>query len=179
VGAGTEVELWLPVASRHAAATTVDEAATVGAPSRPLTILAVEDDPLILLNLVAMLEDLGHKVIKASSGPGALLALGGPEPIDLLITDHSMPGMTGAELAQKVAAERADLPIVLASGYAELPTGEGAEFIRLAKPFGQKQLVDAIERVFKAASVRDETAAAPKTGRSPPRARSARQAPES
>ena len=179
VGAGTEVELWLPVASRHAAATTVDEAVTVGAPSRPLTILAVEDDPLILLNLVAMLEDLGHKVIKASSGPGALLALGGPEPIDLLITDHSMPGMTGAELAQKVAAERADLPIVLASGYAELPTGEGAEFIRLAKPFGQKQLADAIERVFKAASVQGETAAAPKTGPSPPRARSARQAQES
>jgi hypothetical protein len=179
VDAGTEVELWLPVAPRHSAATTVDDVGAAGAPARPLTILAVEDDPLILLNLVAMLEDLGHKVIKASSGPGALRALAGAGPIDLLISDHSMPGMTGAELAQKVAAERADLPIVLASGYAELPTGEGAEFVRLAKPFGQKQLADVIHRVFKAASVRGKIAAAPESKRPSARARSARQGRES
>jgi len=154
VGVGTEVELWLPVAARHSAAATVDAVAGTGAPSGPLTILAVEDDPLILLNLVAMLEDLGHKVIKASSGPDALRQLAGAEPVDMLITDHSMPGMTGAELARRVAAERGALPIVLASGYAELPSGEGAEFVRLAKPFGQKQLADAIERVLKAASAR-------------------------
>src|SRR5208282_4723255 len=125
VGVGTEVELWLPVAARHSAAATVDAVAGTGAPSGPLTILAVEDDPLILLNLVAMLEDLGHKVIKASSGPDALRQLAGAEPVDMLITDHSMPGMTGAELARRVAAERGALPIVLASGYAELPSGEG------------------------------------------------------
>jgi PAS domain S-box-containing protein len=154
VGVGTEVELWLPVAARHSAAATVDAVAATSAPSGPLTILAVEDDPLILLNLVAMLEDLGHKVIKASSGPDALRQLAGAEPVDMLITDHSMPGMTGAELARRVAAERGALPIVLASGYAELPSGEGAEFVRLAKPFGQKQLADAIERVLKAASAR-------------------------
>jgi PAS domain S-box-containing protein len=154
VGVGTEVQLWLPVAARHSAAATVDAVAATGAPSGPLTILAVEDDPLILLNLVAMLEDLGHKVIKASSGPDALRQLAGAEPVDMLITDHSMPGMTGAELARRVAAERRALPIVLASGYAELPSGEGAEFVRLAKPFGQKQLADAIERVLKAASAR-------------------------
>ena len=154
VGVGTEVELWLPVAARHSAAATVDAVAATGAPSGPLTILAVEDDPLILLNLVAMLEDLGHKVIKASSGQDALRQLAGAEPVDMLITDHSMPGMTGAELARRVAAERGALPIVLASGYAELPSGEGAEFVRLAKPFGQKQLADAIERVLKAASAR-------------------------
>jgi PAS domain S-box-containing protein len=149
VGVGTEVELWLPAASRRSGAAAVDGTRAVGAPTRPLTILAVEDDPLILLNLVAMLEDLGHKVIKAIGAPEALRALGGAEPIDMLITDHSMPGMTGAQLAKKVAAERADLPIVLASGYAELPAGEGAELVRLAKPFGQKQLAEAIERAFR------------------------------
>ena len=79
VGVGTEVELWLPVASIHSAAAPVDAGAPTAAPSGPLTILAVEDDPLILLNLVAMLEDLGHKVIKASSGPDALRALAGAE----------------------------------------------------------------------------------------------------
>jgi PAS domain S-box-containing protein len=163
VDAGTEVELWLPATSRHSAAATVDEIAAVGAPSRPLTILAVEDDPLILLNLVTMLEDLGHKVVKASSGPEALRALAGGKAIDMLITDHSMPGMTGAELAQKVAAERADLPIILASGYAELPAGGNVEFVRLAKPFGQKQLADAIERVLRAAPVRGDIEPTPET----------------
>ena len=154
VGVGTEVELWLPVASTRSAAETVAPVAAVSAPSRQLTILAVEDDPLILLNLVAMLEDLGHKVIKTSSGPDALRALEGAEAIDMLITDYSMPGMTGAELARKAAATRADLPMVLASGYAELPAGEGADLVRLAKPFGQKQLADAVERAFKGASAR-------------------------
>ena len=110
-----------------------------------------------------MLEDLGHKVIKASNGPDALRALAGAGPVDMLITDHSMPGMTGAQLAKKVAAERADLPIVLASGYAELPAGEGAELVRLAKPFGQKQLAEAIERALKSASVRGGVTAAPET----------------
>jgi PAS domain S-box-containing protein len=159
VGVGTEVELWLPVASTHSAAEPVAPVAAVSPPSRQLTILAVEDDPLILLNLVAMLEDLGHKVIKTTSGPDALSALEGAELIDMLITDHSMPGMTGAELARKAAARRAGLPMVLASGYAELPAGEGAELVRLAKPFGQKQLADAIERALKAASARDDSGA--------------------
>ena len=81
----------------------------------------------------------------------------------MLITDHSMPGMTGAQLAQKVAAERADLPIVLASGYAELPAGEGAELVRLAKPFGQKQLAEAIERAFRSVSVRGDVVATPES----------------
>ncbi len=99
-----------------------------------------------------MLEDLGHTVIQASSGEAALRALAGAETIDLVITDHAMPRMTGAQLARRVAAERSGLPIVLATGYAELPSGEGAGLARLAKPFGQRQLADIIERVLKAAS---------------------------
>jgi CheY-like chemotaxis protein len=151
---GAEVELWLPAVSRPSVAATHEPVVAARPPSGPLTILAVEDDPLILINLVAMLEDLGHRVIRASSGPDALRALAEAGPVDLIITDHSMPGMTGAKLAQNVAAERPHLPIVLASGYAELPAGEGTELMRLAKPFGQKQLADAIGRAFQSASVR-------------------------
>ena len=152
VGVGTEVELWLPVAASGRAKTTVDALATAGAPARSLTILAVDDDELVLFNTAAMLEDLGHTVIQASSGEAALRALAGAETIDLVITDHAMPRMTGAQLARRVAAERSGLPIVLATGYAELPSGEGAGLARLAKPFGQRQLADIIERVLKAAS---------------------------
>jgi len=73
------------------------------------------------------------------------------ETVDLLITDHAMPKMTGVQLARRVAAERPDLPIILATGYAELPSGDGEGLSRLDKPFGQKQLSDAIERVLTAA----------------------------
>ena len=162
VGAGAEVELWLPAVSRPSVAAPHDPVVAASPPSGPLTILAVEDDPLILTNLVAMLEDLGHKVIKASSGPDALRALAETGPVDLMITDHSMPGMTGAKLAQNVAAERPHLPIVLASGYAELPAGEGTELMRLAKPFGQRQLADAIGRAFQASSARSASHAVEK-----------------
>ncbi len=151
VGVGTEVELWLPVAAGNPAKATIDVPAT-GEPSRSLTILAVDDDELVLLNTAAMLEELGHTVIQANSGEAALRVLARTETVDLLITDHAMPRMTGAQLAQRVAAERAHLPIVLATGYAELPSGEGAGLTRLAKPFGETQLADAIQRALKAAS---------------------------
>ena len=149
LGVGSEVELWLPVATRDLAKNPIDTLTATGASSRPLKILAVDDDELVLLNTVAMLEDLGHTVIQATSGHDALLALAETETLDLLITDHAMPKMTGVQLARKVAAVRPSLPIVLATGYAEPPSGEGAGLVRLDKPFGQKQLSDAIEQVLK------------------------------
>ena len=152
VGVGTEVELWLPVAGQDLAKTRINAPAETGAASRSLNILAVDDDELVLLNTVAMLEDLGHTVIQASSGEEALRALAKAETVDLLITDHAMPRMTGVQLARRAAVERPDLRIVLATGYAELPSGEGERLARLDKPFGQKQLFDAIQRVFDQAS---------------------------
>ena len=151
VGVGTEVELWLPVAARDLAKTGTNALAETGASSRSLKILAVDDDELVLLNTVAMLEDLGHKVIQATSGEEALRALAEAEAVDLLITDHAMPKMTGVQLARRVASVNPNLSILLATGYAEAPSGEGGGLARLEKPFGQKQLSDAIERVLMAA----------------------------
>jgi CheY-like chemotaxis protein len=64
--------------------------------------------------------------------------------IDLLITDQAMPGMTGTELAEHATLLRPDLPIILATGYAELPTGTDANLPRLAKPYRQDALAHAI-----------------------------------
>jgi len=150
LGEGAEVELWLPVATRDVARAGGDPLAATRASSRSLKILAVDDDELVLFNTVAMLEDLGHTVIQANSGEEALRALAETETVDLLVTDHAMPKMTGVQLARRVAAERPDLPIILATGYAELPPGEGEGLTRLDKPFSQKQLSDAVERVFDA-----------------------------
>jgi YesN/AraC family two-component response regulator len=70
----------------------------------------------------------------------------GPLP-DILITDHAMPHMTGADLARQVTERYPELQVILATGYAELPGGEGAGLARLSKPFSQDQLNDALAAV--------------------------------
>jgi PAS domain S-box-containing protein len=144
-GAGTTVELWLPVSE------SVPEAA--GGPAEgqsrargvePLTILAVDDDPIVMLNTAAMLEDMGHRVYEARS-PRAAAKIFAETEIDVLLTDYAMPEMTGAELAQKLRAVRPDLPVIVVSGYADLPEGTILKVPRLAKPFREDQLLDAIE----------------------------------
>ncbi|MDO1584261.1 PAS domain-containing sensor histidine kinase [Rhizobium oryzicola] len=148
-GKGTTVTLRLPAVEPSAA----PEAAIAGAAvserqparsSRSLTILAVDDDALVLMNTSLMLEDLGHTVIEAYNGDEALAVIRSNRAIDLVITDHSMPKMTGSELAGRIAAARPGLPVLLATGYAELPVGGDNRLPRLPKPFSQQQLEDAI-----------------------------------
>jgi len=114
-----------------------------------LSILAVDDDALVLMNTAAMLDDRGHDVTTAHSGKQALDILRRGEKFDLLITDQGMPGMTGAELIEIVRAEQPDLPIVLATGYAELPPGVAADVPRISKPFLQNQLLQVVKEAVK------------------------------
>ena len=144
VGRGTRAELWLPVAHGAAVATAPDAQPEADVSKRRLTLLFVDDDFLISLSTAALLEDLGHDVIKASSGPAALDVLNSGKPIDLLITDYAMPGMTGVQLAEAARKLRPDLPILLATGYADLPARAKIELPRLSKPYQQNQLAERI-----------------------------------
>ena len=144
VGRGTRAELWLPVAHGAAVATAPDSQPEADVGKRRLTLLFVDDDFLISLSTAALLEDLGHDVIKASSGPAALDVLNSGKPIDLLITDYAMPGMTGVQLAEAARKLRPDLPILLATGYADLPARARIELPRLSKPYQQNQLAERI-----------------------------------
>jgi PAS domain S-box-containing protein len=148
-GEGTTAELWLPVAS-SSQALIAPTAAPAASPQldRPARILAVDDDALILMSTVDMLEDLGHSVISAHSGAKALELMREGAQIDLLITDFSMPGMSGSELARSARALRPDLPILLATGYAELPDNSDNSLPRLSKPYQQDQLAAEIARVL-------------------------------
>jgi CheY-like chemotaxis protein len=96
----------------------------------------------------AMLEDLGHDVVQAGSGPAALGLLATGEEFDILITDQIMPEMSGFELARLVRDSYPDLPVVLASGYADLSAAVKTELDlpRLAKPFTQRALAEIISR---------------------------------
>jgi PAS domain S-box-containing protein len=145
-GHGTAAELCLPIAPAEAASEAQRPTAPTLHTDRKLAILAVDDDPLVALNTSALLEELGHTVYSAPSGLHALDILRREKKIDLMITDQLMPDMTGSELASRIRAENAHMPIILATGYAELAPGEGEGLPRLAKPFSQHELAEAIAR---------------------------------
>jgi PAS domain S-box-containing protein len=146
-GKGTTAELWLRVSD---VAAEMDQPRAVEpelVPSRPLAVLVVDDDGLVLMNTVLMLEDLGHRPTEAMSGEEALALLeAGPLP-DVVVTDHAMPHMTGAELAEKIVALYPDQKVILATGFAELPDGLEVDIPRLAKPFTQRLLNETIAKV--------------------------------
>jgi PAS domain S-box-containing protein len=144
-GAGTTAEIWLPVAKPAKAADDAERSARDNTPrTRPLVVLAVDDDGLVLMNTAVMLQDMGHTVFEATSGNQALDILRREQSVDLVITDHAMPKMTGIQLASAIKAERPDLPIILATGYAELPPGVDTELPKLGKPFRQQELMQAV-----------------------------------
>lgn len=143
-GRGTRAELWLPVANGKAHATPAQVETAADVSKRRLTLLLVDDDFLISLSTAALLEDLGHEVVKASSGATALEVLESGKPVDLMITDYAMPGMTGVQLAEAARKLRPGLPILLATGYADLPARTKLDLPRLSKPYQQRQLAERI-----------------------------------
>jgi PAS domain S-box-containing protein len=145
-GLGTTAELQLPVAHAEALEIVPETAPSPTKTFRPLTVLAVDDDALISMNVVAMLEDLGHTVFEAHSGDEALGILRREDSIDLVITDQAMPKMTGVELAEIIKREWPDIPVLLATGYVDRVAGD-TDLPRLAKPYLQEDLAAAIVRV--------------------------------
>jgi CheY-like chemotaxis protein len=112
----------------------------------PLRILATEDEPEVLDLLRAMLVHAGHTVFGAASGREAL-ALFTREPVDLVITDLGMSGMTGLALATELKRLR-PVPIVLLTGWADELDQNALPHVDvvLAKPFSRERLLEAMAR---------------------------------
>ncbi|TBZ93509.1 PAS domain-containing sensor histidine kinase [Rhizobium leguminosarum bv. viciae] len=148
LGEGSTAELWFPVAvAEQGTEAAADPPQREDNAPRQMRIVAVDDDGLVLMNTTLMLEDLGHTVFEAMAGSEALDILR-KQQVDLVICDHAMPRMTGAQLAQAIRNEWPDMPIILATGYAEIPEGAGiVDLPRLGKPFSQAQLAEAISRI--------------------------------
>ncbi|ODP36408.1 PAS domain S-box protein [Sphingomonas turrisvirgatae] len=144
IGEGTKAHIWLPVAGGEAAPMPMPAEDAAPETGEHRVILVVDDDPLVLMNTAALLEDLGHVVIEADSGGRALDSLAQRPEIALLITDQAMPGMTGSQLIEAVRALRPGLPIILATGYGETPAVDAARVLRLNKPFTQAALQRAV-----------------------------------
>ena len=146
VGKGTTATIWLKASDTVASRGNESLLAEAVPAARPLRILAVDDDPIVLLNTATTLADMGHQVLQADSGPAALDLLA-REPIDLLLTDYTMPKMTGAELIDKARESQPDLKVIIASGYASVPEGKVIGVPRLPKPFSDADLAGAIAGV--------------------------------
>jgi signal transduction histidine kinase/ActR/RegA family two-component response regulator len=147
-GVGTTVEIWLRAASEAdhslAAAAPAARAARAGA-----RILVVEDDDFVRGSMVESLEALGHQVAQAADGEAGLRELERARP-DLMITDYLMPGITGAELVQRARLDFPGLPMIIATGYADMKAieqviGDGTV---LRKPFQLAELAACVERAL-------------------------------
>jgi PAS domain S-box-containing protein len=150
-GVGTSAEIWLPVANATDTPQAIETAKSATEHALPaFTILVVEDDPIVLENTTATLEEKGHRVFQAASGEGAMRILQSESMIDLVLTDYAMPGMSGLQLAKAIRLEWPDMPLILATGYAELPPTAGVSMQRLNKPFTEMSLIEAIRNAVSA-----------------------------
>jgi CheY-like chemotaxis protein/anti-sigma regulatory factor (Ser/Thr protein kinase) len=148
-GKGTKVTLWLPRAKQGPPVVNVETQPVQSIEARGLRVLLVDDDILVSMGAADMLLDLGHSATEAQSGAHALKLLESDGPFDVVVTDYAMPEMNGFELAQRIKASHPRLPIVLATGYAELPADRSIEFGHLSKPYTSKDLAAALEKAVK------------------------------
>jgi PAS domain S-box-containing protein len=145
VGVGTDIELWLPQ-SANAPATPAASAYEPAVAPLSGRVLLVDDEELVRLSTADMLVDLGYEVAEASSAEQALRLIDDGMVVDLLVTDHLMPGMTGVELAREVRRRHPATPILLVSGFAEV-AGLDPALPRLIKPFRKDELAASVDRV--------------------------------
>ncbi len=142
LGVGTTAEIWLPRAAKTEKRKTNGRAKALK-PSRPLRVLLVDDHEEVRATTTGMLEELGHSVAEAASGPDALSQLDGqPVGWDLLITDYAMPHTSGIDLVHLARRNRPDLPAMIITGYAENQAiGDRPNDVAvLAKPFTIEEL---------------------------------------
>jgi len=147
-GDGATVEIWLPTAVDYVLEAEPAPQPVLPGKGRRERVLVVEDDAAVRRFLVECLETLGYSVIEASHGREGLERLAQETPA-LMIVDYAMPQMNGAEVAAEARVKSPDLPIILATGYADMDAVYRVIDARnvLKKPFH----VDDLERAVRAA----------------------------
>ncbi|MCE7796388.1 PAS domain-containing protein [Sphingobium sufflavum] len=141
-GRGTTIELWLPVSMTQYESDDQGDAQTADVQARGIALL-IDDEELVRMVTADMLADLGYEVVEVNSAEEGLALLGGGLEANLVVTDHLMPGMSGAQLARTLKAERPGLPVLIVSGYAEAE-GIDPDVARLTKPFRNAELAETL-----------------------------------
>ncbi len=156
VGKGSTFIVCLPAV----AAEPTDDVATVRmAPGGNERILFVDDEELLAEMGQEILEDFGYRVTAATNGMQALELFGAdPGQFDLIITDVTMPEITGVELARQILQIRADVPIIMCTGFSHLIDAETAKAAGIkafvAKPLTKREIARTIRNVLEGQRVR-------------------------
>jgi len=147
-GVGTKVTIHLPRFAGLAAANELMDDDSAGTPTGTETILLVEDDHAVCTSLAHLLTAGGYRVLQALNGEQALrLARAQAGPIDLLITDVVMPGMSGFDVAQQIEQLHPETKILFISGYAaQARAKRGIKMLH--KPFTRAQLAEKLREIF-------------------------------
>jgi two-component system, cell cycle sensor histidine kinase and response regulator CckA len=152
VGKGTQVDVYLPIYEGEEQSVKLEEIKeSIGSSER---IMIVDDEPQLLDALTELLKGLGYRAFPFTKPTEALKAFeDGPDEYDLLITDHTMPNMTGIALTNKILQIRKNLPVILMTGYDQM---EGPEKLKslgihtvLLKPFKKSVFGEILRNVFK------------------------------
>jgi CheY-like chemotaxis protein len=145
-GAGATIEIWLRRAVAETKQSLVDKSDARALDG--LRVLLVEDDDLVRAGMADALVSFGCKVRQAACGADGIVELERERP-DVLLTDYLMPGITGAELAANARALHPGLPVLVATGYADMSAIEGAlgGNAVLRKPFQLSDLASAVARL--------------------------------
>ncbi|WP_419899430.1 PAS domain-containing protein [Roseomonas sp. USHLN139] len=175
-GQGTTIRLYLPRAMQaEDVAVQVDTGPVVGGTE---TVLVVEDDAEVRDVVVAMLSELGYRVLKAVDATSALHVIESGIPIDLLFTDVVMPGpLKSPELARKARQRLPEIAVLFTSGYTENSIVHGGRLDAgvelLSKPYPREALARKLRHVLANQQQRRQAAAGPVPGRAslarPPR----------
>ena len=148
-GRGTTVEIWLPEAEAATAAPADISSAEAAAEAPHQRILVIDDDEAVRRFMVESLQSLGYSVDEAADGEAGLRVLAGAAP-DLIIVDYAMPGMTGVDLVLRARAVAPGVPIILATGYADMEAVDRVmptESV-LRKPFRLAELGVAVRKAL-------------------------------
>jgi signal transduction histidine kinase/CheY-like chemotaxis protein/HAMP domain-containing protein len=144
-GRGTTVRITLPAA--EAAVPAPGRAAAAQLSPVQLRVLLVDDEPEVRSALADMIGTAGHTASQAAGGKEALAWLEAGQPVDLVLTDLGMPGMTGADVARAVRARWPHLRVGLMTGWDESEglVGETSAIVDfvIAKPFNLQALLSA------------------------------------
>jgi CheY-like chemotaxis protein len=105
--------------------------------------LLVDDDALVRMGTADILTDLGYEVTEAEDAHKALGMLEDGFHPDVVVTDHVMPGMTGAEFALRLRSDHPDMAVMIISGFQGIDL-IAPDIVRLSKPFRQAHLANSI-----------------------------------
>jgi PAS domain S-box-containing protein len=150
-GAGTTFEIYLPTLPY--APDVIEDPAQSEHPGGDERILFIDDEPQIVTMTRLQLSQFGYDVTAVADSAEALKKIAeAPDAYDLLITDQTMPGLTGSELAEQARRIRPDLPVILCTGYSNTIDGERAAALGigalLAKPIARAELARTVRKVL-------------------------------